>query len=129
MRVLAMFNPDGAIAKQRKELIDHALAYKKDTYMEYRGELMGLTDQLQRCKQKTKGKVDTLKKTKKQRKDDLDKYVDCQVQIALSKADLMVLEENKNAIFGLRENVFLIVLIIKMKFNGICILFFVGASL
>ena len=35
----------------------------------------------------------------------MEKYIDTYVQIAFAKADIMVIEENKNSLFGTRENV------------------------
>lgn len=100
-----MINPDGELVKKKKLLIDSILQYKKDEYSETKDHLIELQDTFQGCKQKTKLKIDAIHDIKKEKNEMFNKYIDSHVQIAYARADLMIIEENKNSLFGIRENV------------------------
>jgi hypothetical protein len=100
-----MIAPDHELAKKKKALMDGLLRHKRGGYVQARDELIELNDALQGYRQKTKIKVDSLKDVKLARSENMQKYIDSQVQIAFAKADLMVIEESKNSLFGTRENV------------------------
>lgn len=100
-----MINPDKETEKKKKILLDNILQYKRSQYTETRDALVHLNDKLQSCRQKTKVEADAIHSIKSRKKELLQKYIDSHVAIAYAKADIMIVEENKNSLFGTRENV------------------------
>lgn len=100
-----MIAPDADAAKKKKALMDNILAFKRERYADTRDKLVDLSDALQDSRQKTKLKVDAIKSVKKSKKKIFQKYIDSHVDLAYAKADVMIIEENKNSLFGTRENV------------------------
>lgn len=49
--------------------------------------------------------MDSIRDVKRKKNEMFNKYIDSHVQIAYAKADIMIIEENKNSLFGMRENV------------------------
>ena len=100
-----MMTPDSTQLKKKQQLIDKILALKKDSYAEARDKLVSLQCTLQNCRQKTKIKDDAINELKQMKKENFDKYINSYVEIAYAKADIMILNESKESIFGIKENV------------------------
>ncbi len=93
------------IMERRKKLLEDALADKREAYVSARDRLVLLGEALQEVRQKRKAKSDAIKEYRRKKKDAMQKYVDTHVQIAYARADLMLLRDSKDSVFGSQENV------------------------